>query len=252
MIRRLLPLLCLSAVLLVACGGGNGGQTNTATPAPGQTAVASQAPGGTPAASGTPAPTPQDPFKSLQAYRYTMQVNSDTQQLKIAGAFKAPDRNQVDISLSDQVVLSVLIVGDQAWEKDPSTGQWTKVDVASAQGDIAGILPADFWGVLPLDSLASAGKDLGGEDVNGVPAHHYQIANVDQQMLSDLAVLFGGTEGEPPQAFSMDLWRANDGGWPAKATIDVTFAQGAPIATAHIDWIASDVNSSSVSIEPPS
>ena len=228
MIRRLLPLLCLSAVLLVACGGGNGGQTNTATPGP------------------------ANPFQGLQAYRYTMQVASDSQQLKIAGAFKAPDRNEVDISLSDQVVLSVLIVGDQAWEKDPSSGEWITVDVASAQGDIAGILPADFWSVLPLDSLASAGKDLGGEDVNGVPTHHYQIANVDQQMLSDLAVLFGGTEGEPPQAFSMDLWRANDGGWPAKSTIDVTFAEGAPIATAHIDWVTSDVNSSSVSIEPPS
>lgn len=228
MIRRVLPLLCLSAVLLVACGGGNGDQTDKGTA------------------------EPANPFQGLQAYRYTMQVDSDSQQLNITGAFKAPDRNQIDISLSDQIVLSALVVGDQAWEKDPSSGAWTNVDVASARADVAGVLPADFWSVLPLDSLAGAGKDLGGEDVNGVPTHHYQIANVDQQMLSDLATLFGGTNGEPPQAFSMDFWRANDGGWPAKATIDVTFAVGAPIATAHIDWVTSDVNSSSVSIEPPS
>ena len=90
MIRRLLPLLCLSAVLLVACGGGNGGQTNTATPAPGQTAVASQAPGERPRRP-APRPLPPRPFKGLQAYRYTLQVDSESQQLKIAGAFKAPD-----------------------------------------------------------------------------------------------------------------------------------------------------------------
>jgi hypothetical protein len=246
MIRRFLPLLVLPAAFLIACGGG-GSKSNTATPAPGQTTVAGT-PGGP---SDTPAPTPPDPFQSLQAYRYTLAVSSESEQLTVAGTVKAPDSNQLDISLEGQLALSAIILGDKAWLNDASTNEWAPVDVAEAEANIQGLLPRDFWGVLPLDELSGAGKDLGEEDVNGVPTHHYQITNANQQLLSDLAVLFGGANGEPPQAFSMDLWRADDGGWPAKATIDVTFAEGAPITIAHIDWSTSDVNSSSVSITPP-
>jgi hypothetical protein len=249
MTRRLLAPIVLSAALLIACGGGNNEKTETATPAAGQTASATQ-----PAAeTSTPAPAAPDVFQGLKAYRYELKVTADPEELRIEGAFEAPDKDQVDVFLgaSDQPVLSVLIIGDQAWEQDPSTGEWISVDIAGAQSDIKGFLANDFWSYLPLDDLTAASNDLGEEDVNGVSTHHYQTGNVDEALLGELTTMFGGSEGQPPQSFSADIWRAADGGWPAKASIDVVFGEGSLISQAHIDWVVSDVNSSDISIQSP-
>jgi hypothetical protein len=249
MIRRvLLLLLLLPAAFLVACGGGSSGESATATPGPGQTAAPTQSPATTPGLLNTPTAAAQNPFRSLSAYRYDMKVSSELEQAHFTGAFKAPDGNQlyIFVSGSDQPAMSVVVLGDNAWVKKQAASQWTQTTVA--QAGVQGLFPQYLLGSIPFDDLANAGKDLGEEDVAGVPAHHFQISSVDQQMLSGLAVILGG----PPQSFSMEVWRANDGGWPAKATIDMTYTRAGQTINAHIDWLMSDVNSSTISIVPPS
>jgi hypothetical protein len=113
-------------------------------------------------------------------------------------------------------------------------------------------MPKDFWGLFPMDEIVGVSSDLGEETVNGVQAHHFQIKDANAETMSKLAEILGaGESGTQPDSFSMDLWRADDGGWPVKALINATYPAGADVSQASITWEVSDVNSSAVSIQPP-
>jgi hypothetical protein len=149
-------------------------------------------------------------------------------------------------------VSSLIIVGQQAWTQNEGDTSWTTMSVADAQAEVAGLMPKDFWGSFPMDQLIGLSKDQGQEDVNGVQAHHYQISQVDAEMLAKLSEIFGGTgEADQPTSFSMDLWRVEAGGWPAKAIINVGYPPGGQVTQGQISWEVKDVNAVSGSIAPP-
>ena len=237
---RLLPILpCLLAALLVACGGGGGDKTptppaiETTSPQALQTAEA-----------GIP-----DPFASLSSYNYDVKLLADGQlYVEIKGSIQAPDRIAVDAFASDssQPIESVIIIGNQAWEKNSSTeNQWVATDISTAEGDVSGLQPKDFWNLLPVDQLTSQANDLGEENVNGVASHHLQSTNLSSDTKGILATFFG----LEVDSGTIDIWRADDGGWPVKAQVSVKFPNGEAISTAEIDWQISNVNS--VAVQPP-
>ena len=254
--RLILAILCLLAVLFAACGGGGEGKEgNSTTP---QAAVTSSSQSTTssdttPSGGATSTPIP-DPFAGLQSYHYMMEMSGDgANSVIIKGSVKAPDSIAMDFYLtgSDTPVNSMIIIGTQAWSKSSTSGQWQQVDIAEAEGQIAGLLPKDFWGAFPFDQIISVSTDEGEETVNGVQARHYQINEAGPETMAKLAEVFGSADpASQPDKFSMDLWRAADG-WAVKATISATYPAGSEITQATITWEVSDVNSSAVSIQPP-
>ena len=71
----------------------------------------------------------------------------------ITGAVENPDSIRMDFYLADSTtpISSLIIVGQQAWSQNEGdeTGQTLSVD--EAQGEVAGLLPKDFWGSFPID-----------------------------------------------------------------------------------------------------
>jgi len=247
--RLFLVLPVLLAVVLVACGGGS----STSTPTPGSSDLSSQGtPAATPTVSGTPVP---DPFASLQSYRYDMNLSADgSTSIEIKGTVENPDNVRMDFYLSDSAtpISSLIIVGQQAWTQNEGDESWTSLSVADAEGEVSGLMPKDFWGTFPIDQLVALSKDQGTENVNGVQAHHYQISQVDAATMAKLSEIFGSTdESDQPTSFSMDLWRVDSGGWPAKATINVGYPPGGQVTNGQITWEVSDVNAVTESLQPP-
>lgn len=256
--RALLVIPCLLAVLFAACsGGGNGEDTGRATPQAAVTSPAGSTPSSdtavTPSLVETSAPT-VDPFAALQGYRYQMSlVANGESQLTIKGAVKEPNSLSIDFFLagSDTAANSVIIIGDQAWAQDSSSNGWQQVDVAEIQGELGPILPGTLWGSLLTSQLVTEGTEVGAEDVNGLATRHLQITNLDADTLGKLTNTFVGPGGPQPDSGSMDLWLAQDGGWPAKADIKLSFPAGSDLSSAEITWEVSDVNGSDIDIQPP-
>jgi len=238
---RLLPILsCLLTVLLVSCGGSSGGDTTPTSPAVETTS---------PQAQQTAEAAIPDPFASLNSYNYDVEVLADGQlHFGIKGSVQAPDRIAMDFFVSSSVgpIESVIIIGSQAWAKASSTeNQWAATDLGSARGIVAGGQPKDIWNVLPVDQLTSQANDLGEENVNGVASHHFQSTNLTSDTKSILANFFGfGVDSG-----TIDVWRADDGGWPVKAQVTAKFPSGEQISTGETDWQVSNVNS--VVLQPP-
>jgi hypothetical protein len=252
--RRLLIVLCVLAVVvtvpLAACFGGGGGSGSN-------TPSASSANSSTPSESSTPGNTPTsapDPFAGLESYHYDMQMSGDgASTVEIKGTVVASDSIQMDFYLSgsDTPVNSIVIIGSKAWSKNSSTGEWESIDVSDAQAQISGLMPKDFWGEFPMDQIVAVSNDLGEETVNGVQAHHYQINKATPEEMAQLAQIFGSSDPETePSSFDMDLWRADDGGWPVKANISATYPEGSDVSQAAVGWSITDVNSG-LTIQPP-
>ncbi|MGD0114978.1 MAG: hypothetical protein ABSC13_03095 [Dehalococcoidia bacterium] len=237
--RLLLIVPCFLAALFVACGGGGG--SNTPTPPAIDTT--------SPQAQQTAEAAIPDPFASLNSYNYDVKVLADGQlHIEAKGSVQAPDRLAIDffVSGSDQPIESVVIIGNQAWARDNSTeNQWTTIDISSAENVIAGVQPKDVWTLLPIDQLTSGANDLGEENVNGVASHHLQNTNLTSDMKNVLATFFG----IDVDSGTVDIWRADDGGWPVKAQITAKFPNGEQISAAETDWEISNVNN--VTVQAP-
>jgi hypothetical protein len=256
--RLLLLVSGVFALLLVACGGGgNADKTATATPKAVATSPAESTPSdgsGVTPEEDTPAAPASDPFSALDSYRYQLGVSGDGAiSITLKGAVEAPDNVSIDFYLADSEtpVSSLIIMGTQAWEKDSITGQWQSVDMADAESQVSGLLPADFWGDFPFDEVIGVSSDKGQETVNDVKAQHYQISDASGDTLAKLAQILGGDSEGQPETFSMDLWLAADGDWPVKATISATFPAGSDITQATIAWELTDANGGDISIQPP-
>jgi hypothetical protein len=172
----------------------------------------------------------------------------ETMTLEISGAFVAPDKAEFRMSitgLTDEVAMTV--IGNQQWMK---------------MGDLA-MGPSAFEGNLSDMSLAESiwggfSEGAGGltcasekrETVNGVPSRY---CSIDQATFEQLGSLFGGTEQTGDiEELSLDMWQAEDGGWPVRMQAHVagTDASGQKF-DANVEMNITDVNKQ-IEIKPPS
>jgi hypothetical protein len=235
----------LAVVCLAACGGGD---EEEGTPAAAATPTAVEE--GTPAAEeGTPAaaPSPSDEgvapgtLIDLNSYRYSMKMeleglqsllteqmaalpgqdptaDSDTLKMEISGAFVAPDKAESRMRISgmdDELALTV--IGDQQWVEFGDLA----VGPIEAMGDVSDL---DFALMMWEEFSEGAGgltcASEKKETVNDVAANY---CGIDKATFEQLASLFGGTEEEMGDIdeLSLDMWLAEDGGWPVRLRVQV-------------------------------
>jgi hypothetical protein len=279
-ILTLIMATILAVVSLAACGGGGEEKgTPPAAATPTGTVTATPAAAGTPSEVGTPTAeaTPSEEalapgsLSGVNSYRYTMNMDlhglqsligeqmaalpgqdptalADHLQMEISGAFVAPDKTESHMSISgvdQELVLTV--IGDQEWV---SMGDMAIGPIA-AMGDISDL---DFASMMWQGFSAEAGgltcASEKQETVNGVATRYCAI---DSATFEQLTALFGGTE-ETGNVDQMDLemWLAEDGGWPVRVRVHVAGTDDTGQEyDAKLDMDITDVNEA-IEITPPS
>lgn len=272
----------LVIVSLAACGGDGeeeGAPAAAGTPAaaaegtPTAAATPTAAEEGTPAATPTPSEEALAPgsLTGLNSYRYTMKMElqglesllaeqmaaipgqdptamAEGLQMEISGAFVAPDKAESHMSITgvdDELVL--IVIGNQQWVQlgDMAIGPM------ETQGDVSEL---DF----ALMMWEGFSEEAGGltctsekkETVNDVPTNY---CGIDKATFEQLSSLFGGTEemGDVEE-MSLDMWLAEDGGWPVRLRVHVAGTDESGQAfDAKLDMDVTDVNKD-IEINPPS
>ena len=254
-VAALLVLLC--AGLLAACGG-DGDEKEAAEQKPPAAADATAA--ATPEEDGSTDETtaPAEAFAGLESYRIAMRFSleggtgdvGEALAMDLEGAFVAPDRSQAKVSarLGElELEEETVTVGDQTWVK---TGDvWVE---GEAQFDISDLSPASLLEDLQPEQLRVLKPTK--ETVNGVKSLRYSIDRGDIESLGNLSALFGDGEGleSLPEDFNIDLWLAEDGGWPVRLTMVAKGAiEGADEISLDFSLDITDVNDPGIEIEPP-
>jgi hypothetical protein len=137
--------------------------------------------------------------------------------MEVSGAYVAPDKIEVRMSITGvDDELAMTTIGDQQWVEmgDMAIGPIQAVG-AIEEMDLAYIVWQGFSDEAGGLTCTSEKK----ETVNGIPSSY---CGIDQATFEQLATLFGGTEetGDIEQ-FSLELWQAEDGGWPVRMRANV-------------------------------
>jgi hypothetical protein len=164
---------------------------------------------------------------------------------KIDGAYVAPDRQQATLDFQgDQVELRQ--VGEQRWERlgqdwQPLSAESPGIDDLSPQ-----VVCTELVQTL-TPSLTNTGTE---EDVNGVTAERYWIEAANVHRLAELLGLEEGTE--MPDQFSVSVWFASDGEWPARLEI-LSRTKDDAGASGTVEFVMElrNVNDSAITIEEP-
>lgn len=274
-ILALATAIILAVVSLAACGGDGeeeGAPAAAATPAAAE-AETPAAEAETPAA----APSPSEPgfapgaLTNLNSYRYTMKMEleglesllteqmaalpgqdptamAESLKLEVEGAFVAPDKAESRIRISGiDEELALTVIGNQQWVElgDMAIGPMEAVGDVS-ELDFALMMWEEFSEEAGGLTCASEKK----EKVNDVPTNY---CGIDQATFEQLTSLFGGTEemGDIDE-MSLDMWLAEDGGWPVRLRVHVagTDETGQEFE-AKLELDITDANED-IEIKPPS
>jgi len=244
-LRYLVTLLILLAASLFAACGGDGEEAGAPAAAPeGSAAEITTA--------------PADAFAELESYRIDVRFTlegtagdkSESLALDLEGAFVAPDRSHTvakgrlgDLELEEESITA----GGLGWVK---TGEnWVGGVPQFELGDLSpGTLLSDL-GPAQLRLLKPS-----EETVNGVKSLRYSIGRGDIEALSSLGAILGEDEalGELPEEFDIDLWLAEDAGWPVRVTMTARGAidEGQEVSL-DFSLDITDVNGPDIQIEPP-
>jgi len=285
-ILTLVIVTILAVVSLAACGG-NGEEESTPAAAVTPTATSTATEEGTPAATATPTvseaetpaatPTPSEEalapgsLTNLDSYRYTMNMKleglesllseqmaaipgqdptalAEGLEMQISGAFVAPDKAESHMSISgvdDELVL--VVIGNQQWVQlgDLAIGPM------EATGDVSELdFASMMWDQFSQEAGGLTCANEKKETVNGIPTEY---CGIDTATFEQLSSLFGGTEemGDVDE-MSLDMWLAEDGGWPVRLRVYVagTDETGQEFK-ANMDMDLTDVNED-IEINPPS
>ena len=267
-------LIVLSAIIVSACGGG-GKEKEAATGEAPEAAATTTATRTTTAAtltttaatsSATPeeeatevASGPAEAFAKLKSYRMNMRFTLEgtaaeaqgALALDLEGAFVAPDRSQthVNVRLGDlQLEEESITVGGQTWVK---TGDnWVEGKPEFEVGDLS---PGALLQELGAEQLRLLKPSK--ETINGVDSLRYSIDQADVDTLRGLGALFGGNGDleNMPEDFNVDLWLAEDGGWPVRVTMTARGStDGGDEMSMDFSVDVTDVNDAGIKIEPPS
>jgi hypothetical protein len=291
-ILTLVIVTILVVVSLAACGGDGeekeeGTPAATATPTATEDGTPAPAGEGTPAAAATPTVTEGETpaaeatpsegalaagsLTGLDSYRYSMKMElegleslladqmavipgqdptamTEGLELEIEGAFVAPDQAESRMKISgvdDELVL--VVIGDQ---------QWVQLgDMAIGPMETTGDVSELDFALMMWDEFS---EEAGGltcanekkETVNDVSTNY---CGIDKATYEQLSSLFGGTEemGDIDE-MSLEMWLAEDGGWPVRLRVHVagTDETGQEF-DAKLEMDVTDVNKD-IEIKPPS
>jgi hypothetical protein len=251
------PLLTTPAVVLLflaACGGA----------------------GGQPQASPTVTPEPTlavscTAIENIASYRYTLGLKLDMpglpasqtapqddafdpfadillgllRDIQIEGAFVAPDRSQAILRFQEEEV-EVRTIGNQSWVR---LGDVWREETPPAQEVF--LSPRTICDqIVPDLGDALAGIPSSPETINGVATRHYHLEEANLPQLSQRL----GTEAnaELPEAFQVDAWLAEEGGWPVRLHLAsrARDEEGRPVSL-ELFLEFRDTNSPDIEIEPP-
>jgi hypothetical protein len=190
----------------------------------------------------TPLPTPTAPITrhitSPVIFDYT-----------IDASYVAPDRLDAMTTAKihttgEEQELPIVIIGDRRWYK--LAGNWVEDPSVPL-----GYRPRDICSaVFPDVDLSQAEPET--ESVNGVKALHYSLADVYSEQA--MAQIFGaGSEMDIlMKRLNVELWLAEDGGWPARMEIRSSglLADGRELRV-ELTADLTDVNSEDIKVEPP-
>ncbi len=243
-----LLLACWLLLAVVSCGGGDGAEV-----AAGEVELASA--------------------DELTAFRYEMVMELSAGSgsgsgggglsmdlnftMEFAGAVIPPDREQSTIKADlgfVKIEMETIRVGDRSWTREPG-GDWE--DAAAAGGDMLpldlSISPLDLLGGSEFTSLQVLFFSVSGatESVNGVSAVRYELTaeQFAQAFPSDDAgdaLPTGELEG-----MTVALWITRDSGIPVRLIIEGTTTEEDGGGSVRIELNLTDLNSSSIEIEPP-
>jgi hypothetical protein len=270
----------LTAVCLAACGGDGeeeGAPAAAVTPAAAEEGTPAAAVTPAAAEEGTPAVTPSEEgltpgsLSSLNSYRYSMKIEmeglesllaeqmaalpgqdptamAESLKMEISGAFVAPDKAESHIQIGGvDEELALTVIGDQQWM---SLGDLA-IGPVQAMGDVSELdMALIVWEGFSEGAGGLTCASEKKEKVNDVATNY---CGIDQATFEQLASLFGGTaEMGDIDEMSLDMWLAEDGGWPVRLRVHVagTDETGQEF-DAKVEMDITDVNEE-IEIEPPS
>ncbi|MGD0204844.1 MAG: hypothetical protein ABSB57_00100 [Dehalococcoidia bacterium] len=265
--------LLVSLALATACGGEEEPRLGE-SPTP---------QGGSPTAEAS-SPTPQgssaaacQAIQDLKSYRYTMHFLIESPEpptppatplptpstlittsisspidYTVDASYVAPDRFDAMTTMKihetgEERTVAIVIIGNRHWYK--SGDQWTENPNA-----LLGYLPPDICSaIFPDLNLPQAEPER--ESVNGVKALHYSLPDVFSEHA--MAQIFGAGSVMDliMKRLNVDLWLAEDGGWPVRMEIRSSgvFSDGSELRELRLELIVDlrDVNSDEIKVEPP-
>ena len=250
-----ISLMLLAASLFAACGGGDGEEGAAKDTAPEATAVAMTSTPGEPAVEA--APGAAEAIAKLKSFRihlrFTLEGKTDDETELLAvdleGAFVAPDRNRTRVSARvNELELEEesITIGDQTWVKIGDG--WVE---GEAQFEFDELSPASLLEELGPEQLRLLKPSR--ETVNGVKSLRYSIGRGDIDALRTLGAILGGDEDfeELPEEFDINLWLAEDGGWPVRITMTARGAIEDEDINLDFSLDVTDADDPDIEIEPP-
>jgi hypothetical protein len=246
-------LVLLGGIILSACGGGGNDGSTAKEGAPAAATAGSTAEATAQANTG-----PAEAFAELKSYRVNMRLVMEgdatatpgSMALDLNGSYVAPDRSQVHVNAHLEGMAldeESITVGAQSWVKAGDT--WV---VGEPKFQLKDLSPGSLLQEIQPEQLRLLKPSK--ETVNGVNSLRYSIDKADVETLRSLGALLGqDTSAENlPDQFNVDLWLAEDGGWPVRVTMT---ARGATDAGGEMNLDFSldvtNVNDSGVKVEPP-
>ncbi len=261
--------LALGMLLAAACGGGEEGEEE-AGPSPERATevVEEEAEEEKPTREAEEEEEPElaEPsaaFADLKSYRYLMRFDiegTSTGQeafegtfafdLNVEGAFVAPDREQVKVTGSMfglELEEETIRIGDRTWVH--TDGGWVEGEAEFTTEDFS---PASFAEAFNAEDLRILKPSK--ETINGIRSLRYKISKANIEKIAGFAGLFGEGAGleDLPENFDIDLWLAEDGGWPVRLVMSASGDFDGVEGSLDLSMDVTDVNDESIEIEPPS
>lgn len=208
-------------------------------------------------------------LQNLESYRYSLELKLDApafedtsgpddplsafaealtslfSDMRIQGAFAAPDRSQVVLDFEGEE-LEWRSIGDQTWVRFGD--QWEEQEPSS--GDEL-LTPQVVCEDIVLDIASSlSGAAVEDATINGIDAYHYSVDSEDLGNLPPLLAV--ANSGDLPDDLSFDVWLAKEGLWPVQLSFIAsdTDDSGQTVALS-LDMQVRDINDPGILIEPP-
>ena len=202
-------------------------------------------------------------LEDLDSYRYKVELTLEGMgeeveglegvfELSQEGAFVAPDSYQSKCSF-DMGPLSmeeeVISIAGETWVRSAESPSFEESEPTFCTGEF---MPGEIAGGLSPEDIRGLEGDK--EEVNGVDAVHYALDEAALEELLALALALGAedVEGLPEDVtFDIDIWLAEDGGWPVKTIFKFSGEQDGQEISFQLEANVTDVDDPDIKIEAP-